>query len=322
MRVAVGKARRFKADVRQQIAGVFAGLSDADAVDALAEGDALLHGHARIERGIAILENHLHLATVGFHGQTRRANLLSVEDQFAAVLGEQLHQQPGGGRFAAARLADHPQGFAFHHREADIVHRLHHLPAFAAAEVLQQVIDLQQRLRRPAEIDIDKGLHRLLLNRHCRTQAVREDIERNGGDKNHQARQGGHPRLGIDCRAQRIEHQPPLGLRRPHAEAEKRQAGGEDHAHRNQPGGEDEDRPEHVTQHLDADNGQCAGAGGPGGVDIVHMPYLGGHALGNPRHLRDKHQGQRQQRIADARPQRPRQRNRQQDRGKGIEHIH
>ena len=52
------------------------------------------------------------------------------------------------------------------------------------------------------------------------------------------------------------------------------------------------------------------------------MPYLGGHALGNPRHLRDKHQGQRQQRITDARPQRPRQRNRQQDRGKGIEHIH
>ena len=52
-------------------------------------------------------------------------------------------------------------------------------------------IDLQQRLRRPAKVDIDKGLHRLLLNRHCRTQAVREDIERNGGDKNHQARQGG-----------------------------------------------------------------------------------------------------------------------------------
>ena len=52
------------------------------------------------------------------------------------------------------------------------------------------------------------------------------------------------------------------------------------------------------------------------------MSHLGGHALGNPRHLRDKHEGQRQQRIADARPQRSRQRNRQQDGGKGIEHIH
>ena len=70
MRVAVGKARRLKANVRQQIAGVFAGLSGADAVDALAEGDALLHGQARIERSIAILENHLHLATVGFQRQT------------------------------------------------------------------------------------------------------------------------------------------------------------------------------------------------------------------------------------------------------------
>jgi hypothetical protein len=32
MRIAVGKARRLKANVRQQIAGIFAGLSGADAV--------------------------------------------------------------------------------------------------------------------------------------------------------------------------------------------------------------------------------------------------------------------------------------------------
>ncbi len=84
MRVAVGKARRLKANVRQQIAGIFAGLSGADAVDALAEGDALLHGQARIERSIAIWKT---ICTGD--GRLSAADVtsrpLSVEDQFAAV---------------------------------------------------------------------------------------------------------------------------------------------------------------------------------------------------------------------------------------------
>ena len=71
VRITVGKTFRFKADVRQQIAGVFAGLFGADAVYPLAERDALFHGHTRVERRVAILEDHLHLAAIRFHRQAR-----------------------------------------------------------------------------------------------------------------------------------------------------------------------------------------------------------------------------------------------------------
>lgn len=57
-------------------------------------------------------------------------------------------------------------------------------------------------------------------------------------------------------------------------------------------------------------------ARGPGGVDIVHMPHLRGDAFGDTRHLRHEHQGQREQRVTDARPQRAGERDRQQHRGK------
>ena len=71
MRIAVRKTSRLKANVRQQVAGVLAGLFGADAVYPLTEGNALFHGHARVERGVAILENHLYLAAIRFHRQAR-----------------------------------------------------------------------------------------------------------------------------------------------------------------------------------------------------------------------------------------------------------
>ena len=52
------------------------------------------------------------------------------------------------------------------------------------------------------------------------------------------------------------------------------------------------------------------------------MPHLRGDAFGDTRHLRHEHQGQREQRVTDARPQRARERDRQQHRGKGVKHVH
>jgi len=73
----------------------------------------------------------------------------AVEHDLAGRGFDQVHQQAGGGGFAAARFADHTQGFALEHVEIDAVDRAHD---FAAAhhgfdeaplqvEVLHQLSD-------------------------------------------------------------------------------------------------------------------------------------------------------------------------------------
>src|SRR3954471_1886520 len=75
---------------------------------------------------------------------------------------------------------------------------------------------------------------------HGAAHAVAEQVEADRNCKDHRAGKRRHPRIDIDRGAQRVEHQAPFRLRRFGAETEERQAGGQDHRHRNETGGVDE----------------------------------------------------------------------------------
>src|SRR5450755_900020 len=66
---------------------------------------------------------------------------------------------------------------------------------------------------------------------HGAAHAVAEQVEADRHRENHGARQRRHPWIDIDRGAQRVEHQAPFRLRRFGAEAEERQAGGQNHRH-------------------------------------------------------------------------------------------
>jgi hypothetical protein len=67
-----------------------------------------------------------------------------------------VHQQPRGGGLAAAGLADDADGFALGDRERDVIDRAHGLALgkqiAAHRKMFCQAVDLQQRLRRAADI--------------------------------------------------------------------------------------------------------------------------------------------------------------------------
>src|SRR5216683_2769234 len=66
----------------------------------------------------------------------------------------------------------------------------------------------------------------------------------------------------------------------------------EDHRHRDQPGGVNENRPQHVAEHVHAHDGEGAGAGGPRRLDEIHVAHAGGDALGNAGNLRHEYHRQ------------------------------
>src|SRR6202030_4617419 len=98
---------------------------------------------------------------------------------------------------------------------------------------------------------------------HGAAHSVAEQVEADRYRKDHGAGQRRHPWVDIDRGAQRIEHQTPFRLRRLCPEAKERKSGGQDHRHRDQAGGVDEDRPQHVAEHMHAHDGEGTGAGGP-----------------------------------------------------------
>src|SRR4051794_4584461 len=95
---------------------------------------------------------------------------------------------------------------------------------------------------------------------HGAAHAVAKQVETDRDRENHGPRQRGHPRIDIDRGAQRVEHQAPFRLRRLGAEAEKREAGRKDHRDRDQAGGVDKNRPQHIAQHMYAHDRKRAGA--------------------------------------------------------------
>src|SRR5258708_7887070 len=95
-------------------------------MDTWAEGDRILDCQPRIERRIAVLEHHLHLPAELGEIERDRTDLFSVEQDLADVGLDDLHDQPRGGRLAAAGLADDAERLALGHLEIDAVDGAHH----------------------------------------------------------------------------------------------------------------------------------------------------------------------------------------------------
>src|SRR5258708_2283463 len=125
------------------------------------ERDRLLDGETRIERGVAVLEHHLHLAAGLREFQFPGSDGLPVEQQFARVRRHDLHGWAGERRLPAAGLADDAECLALGDVERDTVDgpyraasfaRMFAEPDAAAAEMLDEVAHRQHWLRRPAAV--------------------------------------------------------------------------------------------------------------------------------------------------------------------------
>ena len=142
-----------QADDLQQFAHPrFARSGIADLVHPHRLGQDLAHRHARIERGVGVLKDDLHvpaqppqciLAEIG--------DFLAPETHRARRRIHQAQHETSRGRLAATGLADQRQRLAARDLEADILDGAHqtHLPAQddAAAELkmFDQAVDLEDR---------------------------------------------------------------------------------------------------------------------------------------------------------------------------------
>ncbi len=109
----------------------------------------------RVQRGIWILEDHLHLASDRLQlGALGVGDVPPVEMHRPRGWLEQPHRKPRRRALPTARLADDPQRLAAHHLQAHAVHRPHRpdlpLPHDSPGdrEVLHQIAHLHQWLHR------------------------------------------------------------------------------------------------------------------------------------------------------------------------------
>src|SRR5882724_2975541 len=135
---------------------------------------------------------------------------------------------------------------------------------------------------------------------HGAAHAVAEQVEADRYRKDHGAGQRCDPWVDIDRGAQRVEHQPPFRLRRFGTQTEERKSGRKDHRHRDQAGGVDEDRPQHIAEHVHAHDGEGTRTGRARGLDEVHVADARGDAFGDAGDLWDEYDGQRDDRVDDA----------------------
>jgi hypothetical protein len=107
-------------------------------------GDDIADDHSRVQGGLGVLENHLHLAVERLALiALRLVDVLAPEEHLAARRLVEPDQHPSHGRLAATRLADKAERLALFDLECDPVDRLQvHL---ADPEVLLEVFDLEQR---------------------------------------------------------------------------------------------------------------------------------------------------------------------------------
>src|SRR5215213_2132537 len=107
-------------------------------------GYNVAHDHARVQRGLGVLKDHLHLPIEDPALVARGlVDILAPEDNLAAGGLVEPDDYPPGRGFAAAGLADQPEGLPLVDAERDPVDRLEALPA--DPEVLLEVLYLQER---------------------------------------------------------------------------------------------------------------------------------------------------------------------------------
>ena len=115
-------------------------------VDVHALADDIAHGHAGVQGGVGVLEDHLGFPGKGLlFGPVELGDVAAVEQDGAGGRLVELDQSAADGGFAAAGFAHQAQSAAPGDVEADSVHRLEHV--FAGGEVFFQIFHLQQRFR-------------------------------------------------------------------------------------------------------------------------------------------------------------------------------
>jgi hypothetical protein len=139
VRIALRMERR-EADQAQQFLhprGTRGGI--ADAMDLHRLHDRRADAQPRVERGIGILEHHLHAAAQRAKFRLAR-DLDAVEaDGAAGGLDQPQHQARGRG-LAAAGFADERQRLAARDREGDAIHRAHYAAGAAEQPALHRVV--------------------------------------------------------------------------------------------------------------------------------------------------------------------------------------
>ena len=151
--------RRIETDAVQHRGDVVAALRRAhETVRDRRLADDVDDAHARIERRIRILEDHLQLELLA----TRLSRCLSAKALAAPVaLARGKRQQAGGEpserRFAAAGFADEADHFAGMHGDVDVVDGVDDFLAHAGAEAIadfrREIERLDEALRRAAQLD-------------------------------------------------------------------------------------------------------------------------------------------------------------------------
>ena len=136
-------------------------------------GDHVLHAVGRIQRRGRILEDHLHVAPVGFEFLGAEfKNIPALVVHAAGGVRHEAQDEPPRGRFSAAGFADQPQRFALLQLERHPAHRLHGARllehgARADGKLLLEAFDLEQhrliRHRRIQRCDVSHGFT------HCGT---------------------------------------------------------------------------------------------------------------------------------------------------------
>ena len=150
MRIAPGMFGQQADDFEKLAAARRLRLGVADLVHAQRLGQDLAHGHSRIERGVGILKNDLHVPAQTAHlVLVEVCDLLALEAHRAPGGIHQAQDQASGGRLAAAGFADQRQRLAAGDLEADVLDGAHQPDGLAPYEpaadckMLDQAVDLQ-----------------------------------------------------------------------------------------------------------------------------------------------------------------------------------
>ena len=134
VRVAAGVAR-IEPDALEPLPRVVAPLRGrVEVVDRQRLGDDLAERHHRIERGVAVLEHHLHLPPVGFQVALRDGrDVLAVEEDRPRRRVEEAEREQSGRGLAGAGFADERNDIILRQRQVDAVDR-EVLPRLASKE--------------------------------------------------------------------------------------------------------------------------------------------------------------------------------------------
>ena len=106
--------------------------------------------HARVERGVWVLKNDLHIAPCDLElAWLHRENISSFELHGAASRFDQPQHGPSHRGLAATRFTHQPKRFAFSDEETDIIHRFYVVDntlkqACAHGEIFHQIVDFDQ----------------------------------------------------------------------------------------------------------------------------------------------------------------------------------